>query len=320
MNLLIIGGTRLLGRRIVEIFIEYSNYDITVLSRRSSMYKDKCRFIQKEKSKGLSELDGEWFDFIIDFIAYDDAAVKEVVDKVRFGKYIFISSCWMTKLNSKIRIDEFIYNIDEHIYQSLPTVTCQYLLGKRLAENYLNSTLERGRFHIIRLPIFWGEGDHSKRLEFYVSRLLDDGPVILVNNGSNCCQISNVSDLAIHIYRFLKEGKLVAQPIVEGLPSGKENLSSILAIISKAVGSTSKIISVSEEELQKGLPEYLEKEPLWRENEIMVSENNIYKILDSKNESLHRWLNKLSQYEALKKLVPDILRPREIEFLKQFPG
>ena len=92
MKLLIIGGTRLLGRCIVEKFIDSGNCDLTVLSRRSSIYKDKCRVIEKEKSAGLLELDSEWFDLIIDFIAFDDSAVKEVIEKVRFGKYIFCSS------------------------------------------------------------------------------------------------------------------------------------------------------------------------------------------------------------------------------------
>jgi hypothetical protein len=316
--LLIIGGTRLLGRCIVEKFIDSGNCDLTVLSRRSSIYKDKCRVIEKEKSAGLLELDSEWFDLIIDFIAFDDSAVKEVIEKVRFGKYIFISSCWMTKLNKENRIDEFILNINEQACQSLPSITREYLLNKRLAENYLVTTLEHGRFHILRLPIFWGEGDHTKRLEFYVSRFLDNNPLILINNGNNCCQISNASDMAVQIFRIFKEGKLVDQPIVEALPSEKENLSDILDIISKALSSSSKLINICEEELQKDLPEYLEKEPLWREDWIPVSDNNIYRILGAKTEPLNIWLSKLSLYESFKKPTPDVLREKEIKFLKQF--
>jgi nucleoside-diphosphate-sugar epimerase len=318
MKLLIIGGTRLLGRCIVEKFINSGNCDLTVLSRRSSIYKDKCRVIEKEKSAGLLELDSEWFDLIIDFIAFDDSAVKEVIEKVRFGKYIFISSCWMTKLNKENRIDEFILNIDEQACQSLPIITREYLLNKRLAENYLVTTLEHGRFHILRLPIFWGEGDHTKRLEFYVSRFLDNNPLILINNGNNCCQISNVSDMAVQIFRIFKEGKLVDQPIVEALPSEKKNLSDILDIISKALSSSSKIINICKEDLQKNLPEYLEKEPLWREDWIPVSDNNIYRILGAKTEPLNIWLSKLSLYESFKKPTPDVLREKEIKFLKQF--
>lgn len=318
MKLLIIGGTRLLGRCIVEKFIDSGNCDLTVLSRRSSIYKDKCRVIEKEKSAGLIELDSEWFDLIIDFIAFDDSAVKEVIEKVRFGKYIFISSCWMTKLNKENRIDEFILNINEQACQSLPSITREYLLNKRLAENYLVTTLEHGRFHILRLPIFWGEGDHTKRLEFYVSRFLDNNPLILINNGNNCCQISNASDMAVQIFRIFKEGKLVDQPIVEALPSEKENLSDILDIISKALSSSSKLINICEEELQKDLPEYLEKEPLWREDWIPVSDNNIYRILGAKTEPLNIWLSKLSLYESFKKPTPDVLREKEIKFLKQF--
>jgi nucleoside-diphosphate-sugar epimerase len=185
-----------------------------------------------------------------------------------------------------------------------------------LSENYLNKTFEIGRFHILRLPIFWGENDHTKRLEFYVSRLLDNQPVILINNGNNYCQISNVCELAVNICRFIQEGKLIDQPILEALPSEKESLSGIINIISKAVLSSSELIGFNEVELQKSFSKYLINEPLWREREIQITDNNIFRALNVKTTLPKYWLSKLSIIEAKKKPLTDMLRKDEIIFLK----
>ena len=222
----------------------------------------------------------------------------------------------MTKLNKKYNIDDFILEINHQEYNSLPIITQEYLYKKRLSENYLNKTFEIGRFHILRLPIFWGENDHTKRLEFYVSRLLDNQPFILINNGNNYCQISNVFELAVNICRFIQEGKLIDQPILEALPSEKESLSGIINIISKAVLSSSELIGFNEVELQKSFSKYLINEPLWREREIQITDNNIFRALNVKTTLPKYWLSNLSNIEAKKKPLTDMLRKEEIEILK----
>ena len=318
MKLLIIGGTRLLGRQLVKEFIDNSNYDITVLSRKAAIFQGQCKIINKERSDGIIDIQNEWFDLIIDFIAYDEFSVKEVTSKVKFRKYVLISSCWMTKLNKNYQIDEFIIDIHHNDYNLLPNVTKEYLLNKRMAENYLSNNLEAGRFHILRLPIFWGENDHTNRLGFYVSRFLDNMPIILINDGKNYCQISNISDLSQNICKLFCEEKNILQPIIEALPTERETVEGVLNIISKAVCSKSELIYVKDEILEKNFPIYLEKEPLWRESDIKISDNNLFKILNLKTTSLSYWLSELSKNEAIKKPKPDITRKREIDFINKF--
>jgi 2'-hydroxyisoflavone reductase len=318
MKLLIIGGTRFLGKQLVKEFIANSNYHITVLSRKAEIFKEQCEVVNMERGEGISEIQNQWFDLIIDFIAYDADAVKEVTSKIKFGKYVLISSCWMTKLNKKYSADEFITDINQKDYNELPNVTQEYLLNKRIAENYLNSNFDLGKFHVLRLPIFLGEEDHTKRLEFYISRFLDNKPIILINNGINYCQISSISDLSINICRIFLEGKIKNQPIIEALPTEKETLQRLLSIISKAISSKSELISINHQDLLKYFPIYLEKEPLWRENEIKISENNIFKILNTKSTLLSNWLGELSENEANKKPKADLIRILENNFLNKY--
>lgn len=307
----------MLGKKIFENLYASGEHSIVIISRRPMGELFGCRFIEAERSAGILQVTDEKFDLILDFIAYDDTAVAELVESLDFEKYILISSCWMVKLNHTNRIDEFIDTIDENHSSILPAVTQKYLLNKRAAENYLKKKLKPGRFHIIRLPIFWGAEDHTRRLEFYVSRLLDSCPVILVDGAQNICQIGYVNDLAAHLVRLFTSRLLVSQPILEALPDNGEKVIDVLRIIAQGIDSKSPFVQINAPELKDRLPDYLEQEPLWRENSIVLSQNNIYKLLDSQSTPITDWLPVLSALEASKKPKPGALRESEKDLISE---
>ena len=316
-KILFIGGTRLLGKRIVERFIEGRNFEVTVLSRRAVVYATgECNRVCADRSEGLRQLAGKEFDMIVDFIAYDDKAVKEVLDQLRFRKYIFVSTCWMTKLNKQFNADQFIAEVAPGALELLHPVTQNYLVNKRAAENYTHGNAPSGSFHILRLPIFWGKEDHTKRLEFYVSRLLDNTPIIMVNGGNNICQISYVEDLSDKVYRFFGKEPFVGNPIYEALPSRGRKVSEILRLVADSVGSSSELLGVDEKILREKFSEYLGEEPLWREEGIRVTGNNIYQMLGSQGDPEENWLPQLALYELGKKPLPGSLRSVEHKFVK----
>jgi len=191
-------------------------------------------------------------------------------------------------------------------------------LNKRAAENYLKKRLEPGRFHIIRLPLFWGEEDHTRRLEFYVSRLLDNSPIILVGGAQNICQIGYVNDLAAHLVRLFTSRLLISQPVLEVLPDNGEKVIDVLRIIAQGIDSNSPFVQINVPELQDRLPDYLDQEPLWRENSIVISQNNIYKLLDSQSTAITEWLPALSALEASKMPKPGRLRESEKDLISEF--
>lgn len=315
-KILFIGGTRLLGKNIVEKFIASGKFEISVLSRKANIYlHDNCHIISAERSVGITELAGKEFDIIFDFIAYDENSVKEVTGKLRFGKYIFISTCWMTKLNQSCKADDFIEHVDPEAFKRLPSITQNYLVNKQAAENYLKRNLSPGNFHILRLPIFLGEKDHTKRLEFYVSRFLDNQPVIIVNGGSNICQIANVDDLSKNILDLFRNNILTDQLMLEALPCEAKNVAEVLHTIGSSIGPGSALIDISENILLKELPEYLDVEPLWRECRVEVSKNNIYTLLNSASDPIEVWLKNLAVKEADNKPDSDELRPRELQLI-----
>jgi len=317
LKILIIGGTRMLGKKIFENLYATGEHSIVIISRRLMGELPGCRFIEAERSAGILQVTDDKFNLILDFISYDDTAVAEVVESLAFDKYILISSCWMVKLNNTNRVDEFIDTIDENLSSILPAVTQKYLLNKRAAENYLKNNLKPGRFHIIRLPIFWGEADHTRRLEFYVSRLLDSTPIILVDGAQNICQIGYVNDLGAHLVRLFTSRLLVSQPILEALPDNGEKVIDVLRIIAQGIDSKSPFVKISIPKLKDRLPDYLDQEPLWRENSIVISQNNIYKLLDSRPTPITVWLPTLSSLEARKMPKPGAFRESEKDLISE---
>ncbi|HLP51891.1 MAG TPA: KR domain-containing protein [Chitinophagales bacterium] len=315
MKILIIGGTRLLGKRITEKLIDRGAHDIYVLSRKADMFKKGCHAIAEERMAGLEKLRGTFFDLVIDFIAYDKQQVAHATSVLEFSQYIFTSSCWMTKLNRKFAIDEFIDEVDEAALNTLPAVTQKYLINKQAAENFLRDNLPTGKFLVVRLPIFWGLNDHTKRLQFYISRLADDSGLIMVNGGENICQIGCVEDLAENLCNLYESTLRTSAPILEALPTYNRTTRQIAGIIADAISASWTPIAITKEELEQKLPAYLAEEPLWREQVIAVSGNNIFSLLNTQDTPPEVWLRDVAKIEK-QNASASALRPQEIELIK----
>ena len=156
------------------------------------------------KKVGLRYLKDKYFDLIYDFLAYDRNDIIEVKKYLNFSRYVLISTTWIKKLNLNNSIDELVLDIHEEQLTKL-SFTTKISLGKRDAENTLNDLFDKKVYSIIRLPIFFGINDHTKRLTFYISRLTKNEPLMVINSGENICQIAYVEDLAKLLILFLKK-------------------------------------------------------------------------------------------------------------------
>ena len=71
MKILILGGTRFLGKKILDKLLDSDNNDIWVISRRNLLVKSKIHFLNMERKNGINSLKNKIFDLTIDFIAYE---------------------------------------------------------------------------------------------------------------------------------------------------------------------------------------------------------------------------------------------------------
>jgi len=274
MRLLILGGTRFLGWRVVER-LAAEGHDLTLLSRRRIMAKLNIRQICAERSVGLAMLKGSYFDLVLDFICYDRTDIDQLIGNIFMESYVLISSTWLPRLWSGSHVDELPKN---PIFRSdIPQVTFNYLLGKLGAEHALVELSKTGcKAVALRLPIILGEGDRTGRLDFYLRRLVDGQPIIAVDGAQNYAQIALMEDLAEVIVCWSTRTDISRYLIWEALPGEGRRVRNILESVATAIGVRMNLIDVSVSELSRELPAYLSHEPFWRESALRLTTSNIY--------------------------------------------
>lgn len=296
VDVLVLGGTRLLGRVLVEKLLS-KGYNVTVLSRRTEKRPSRAVSIRKEKTQGLKSLYGKRFDLTLDFIAYDDKSTKEVYENIEPGVYILISSVWVA--NSKMF-----------------EVAYEYLLGKTEAEAIaLNKRKSDKKSTVLRLPIFWDKGEHTGRLEFYCQRVSDGLPVILVDGGNNLAQIAWTEDIANAMLLWIKNDLPKERSVWEAIPNEGVEVKDIVKSIARGRKTKPKLIDISKEMLSKKLPQYLDEEPLWREEALAITNNNLFLATGVKPTPQLKWIEKIAGETMVSSQLSD-LRLNEKTFLE----
>lgn len=315
MNILVIGGTRLLGLSLVRQ-LNTTGHKITVLSRHPLHQNNNCRTIVMDRQNGLNILQGEKFDLVFDFLAYDDTAVNEVERKLTVDIYVLISSAWMTKLGFNFLANQIIIHPEEEALARLSKITLQYLLGKQRAE-LAAITSRTFQSLIVRMPIFWGEHEHTGRINFYSTRLEDGNPLILVDGGYNLTQIAWTEDLASAMIANIPLLTRSSCPqILEGIPHNGITTRDVITIIAKGLDKIPIFAKIEKSILSKYIPEYLAAEPLWREEPIGQTETNLFRLAQMKPTDERIWLTSCSPHA---KGDPQIaLRARELSFMREF--
>jgi nucleoside-diphosphate-sugar epimerase len=291
MNILVIGGTRLLGLAVVQRLVA-QGHRVTVISRRAAFSSPGVTHIGLDRAVGLAGLGDETFDVAIDFLGYDGASVAEALTRIRKALYVMISSTWMTRLRPGIGVDEPIETVDQHAVDRLPAVTRRYLSGKREGEACVLAAREAGReASVVRLPIFLGDGDHTGRVEFYRERIVDGGGVLCVDGGHNTTQIAWTEDLAHALVDWLPTG--AGEAIWEGLPDRGLPVREVITHIAGGAARSPSLRNVPAALLAERLPAYLDHEPLWREAALAPSTRNIFAATGVRPTAPAEWLGRI---------------------------
>jgi len=287
MNILVLGGTRLLGRVLVEKLVKERN-NVTVISRNAKNCPSGVTLLCNEKIQGLEHLSGAKFDLTLDFIGYNGNSVNEVYKDVDPGVYVLISSIWVTS-------------------SKMFKVSHEYLLGKKKAENVVfDRRILDKKSTVLRLPIFWDKEEHTKRLEFYCQRVSDGLPVILVDGGNNLAQIAWTEDIANAMLLWIKNDLPKEQSVWEAIPNRGVKVKDIVKSIARGRRTSPKLIAISKEILSKKLPQYLSEEPLWREEALAITNNNLFLVTGFKPTPQLKWIEKVAGETAASLQLSDL--------------
>ena len=208
-RILVIGGSRFMGLRLVWHLLA-QGHAVTILNRGRSddPFGPRVARLRADRSTPAlrAALSGHSFDAAVDFAIFGGGDAKGAIEALagRVGHYVFISSGQVYLVRESVARDA---PLGEDTYEG-PVMQppedphdlaeWRYGVGKREAEDIFASAFTTMGFPCtaLRLPMVEGERDPSGRLEGYLWRILDGGPVLLPDGGAQTVRHVYSGDVA----------------------------------------------------------------------------------------------------------------------------
>jgi nucleoside-diphosphate-sugar epimerase len=213
MNVLVIGGNRFMGLALVWRLL-HAGHRVTVLNRGllGDPFGDRVDRIRVDRSTDDFErrLAGMTFDRVIDFAAFsaDDAAHAIRAFSGRTGHYVLVSTGQVYLVREGCprpsREDDYAGPVMAQPPTPADDDDWAYGIGKRGAEDTIAAAPDLPSTRL-RIPMVNGENDDKRRIESYLWRLLDGGPILVPSAGA----------IARHVYSgavVRAIGKLIEAP------------------------------------------------------------------------------------------------------------
>ncbi len=179
MKILVIGGTRFFGIPMIAKLLE-EGHDIAVATRGNlkNPFEERTENIILDRTDPESvrqAVGGRYFDVIIDKVAYSSNDVRALLENVRCGKYIQMSTGSVyTECREGIMESEFEPQTYELKWQGR---TDDYTESKRQAERAAYEFMDGSACVFVRYPIVLGIHDYTNRLRFYVEHVMRGRPM-----------------------------------------------------------------------------------------------------------------------------------------------
>lgn len=211
MKILVIGGTGYIGRRIVCLLLE-RNHEVYHFSRGRIDIPPKilnchCRGDRNDLGSLAQMLDRGPYDAVVDLAAFEKSHVSDAVGlfKRHTKRYVFISS-------SRVYFDNFadLRQIDfpesivnwETIDNDLGDRSNPYAAGKRKCEKWLQEDCSVP-YTIFRFHQVMGEADATRRMDWWVARILDGKGILIPESKLAPFRLLYVGDAAQAIVKSM---------------------------------------------------------------------------------------------------------------------
>lgn len=188
MKILVIGGTKYFGIHMIEDLLG-KGHEVTIATRGKTKdrFGDRVQRIimDREKPESVKKaLSGRKFDVVIDKIAYCSNDIKAVLDVISCDMYIHTSTG-----SVYYDIEKSVWSEKDFDPYKTPLVWCSstdFHFGeiKRQAECALFQAYKDIPAIAVRLPLVMGKDDYTRRLYFYVEKILKSVPMHVDNPDS----------------------------------------------------------------------------------------------------------------------------------------
>lgn len=219
MKILIIGGTKFLGRHLIEAALA-KNYEVTIFNRGKFSQEEfeNVEQIQGDRTSDLEKLGNREWDAVIDTCGYLPEMVKSSAEflKDQVNQYVFISSGSVyeeiksnydeTTVTAKLtkKQQKAVKKIDPKGELNGLTLGEYYGALKVLCEEAIEKVVPN-RTLIIRAGMIVGEFDWTDRFAYWVMRVAKGGEILAPGKPENFVQLINAKDLSEFIIQMIEK-------------------------------------------------------------------------------------------------------------------
>jgi len=218
MKILIIGGTKFLGRHLINAALS-RGHEVTLFNRGKVYSDDPLETVEQirgDRNADLDRLGGRNWDACIDTCGYLPQSVQASAEflRERVGQYIFISSISAYASFRETNADETaplaeltaeqrerLEKIDPQGELTGPVLGEMYGALKALCEQAAENAMPN-RTLIVRSGLIVGEYDWTDRFTYWVMRAARGGKVLAPGNPQRFVQFIDASDLARWIIKM----------------------------------------------------------------------------------------------------------------------
>jgi 2'-hydroxyisoflavone reductase len=205
MKILVIGGTRFVGRHIVAAALERA-HDVTLLHRNASDLFPDAEHLLADRDGDLAVLDGLSFDATIDVSAYLPRQVRHLADALdgRGGRYLVISSTSVYAEPAGPGFDESSPTVPAAA-PDVEEITDQTYGPLKVAVENLARDIFREKATIVRPTYVIGPYDYTRRFSSWVERISAGGEVLGPGDPSDPIQVIDGRDLGQFVVELVED-------------------------------------------------------------------------------------------------------------------
>jgi 2'-hydroxyisoflavone reductase len=263
MKVLILGGTKFLGRHLVEAAIA-RDHEITLFNRglaNPNLFPD-VENLQGDRDGQLVALKGRTWDAVIDTCGYVPRVVRDSAEMLADSvtHYTFISSISVYADFSQLHMDESspVSKLDAETIEEVNAETYGPLKAK--CEEEAEKAIP-GRVLNIRPGLIVGPYDPTDRFTYWPTRIAQGGEIIAPGIGDQKVQFIDVRDLAEWIVRMVESRKTGTYHATG--PKDPLTMESLLEECKGTLNSDAQVTWVNEDFLEQQEVQAWMDLPLW---------------------------------------------------------
>jgi 2'-hydroxyisoflavone reductase len=260
VRLLILGGTRFVGRHIAEAALA-AGWDLTLFNRgrqEPGLFPEAEHRVG-DRDGGLGALrEGEW-DAVVDTCGYVPRVVRMSAELLadRVGLYVFISSgsAYADKSRPGLTEDAPLARLEDRASED---VEADYDGLKALCERTVQEAMGE-RAVVVRPGLIVGPHDPTNRFTYWVTRIAKGGDVLAPQPTEQPVQVIDARDLAAFVMHLVSARRAGSFNAVGDVAS----MRSTLETIAQVTGSEARLQWVDEQRLLDAGLEPWRDVPLW---------------------------------------------------------